>query len=895
MSNFGQHFNIISSRMLTLENLWRSAKFTPNDAQRDAILHAEGPLYITAGPGSGKTRVLLWRTLNLVVFHEVPPEEIYLSTFTEKAALQLREGLQAILGRATNLNGKPYDLSAMYIGTVHSLCRRMLADRRKFDIDLHTNRPPTLMDDLGQYFHFSRRSVWEGMRQSVGIADDFNNRINTIFGPPSASQHVAVNNCKSLFNRFSEEMIDVDRALARCAHPDPELLQFISAQGISLEDLRLLLELYRAYQDSLVDENGTRRTDFSLLQWEAYRMLCNQPSPLQAFQYVIVDEYQDTNTIQERLFFKLAEVNHNICVVGDDDQALYRFRGATVENFVEFPSRCKQYLNQEPTRITLSTNYRSRPEIVDFYTDFISNHDWERGNEQSGYFRVMDKHIRANRETTGPTVIASSAAPPDVVNSEIACFVKRLVDEGKVEDPNQIAFLFPSLKYNGKMTDRVAQIKHALEAEGLQVYAPRAGRFLDVDECVDVFGVFLHILGRPHQSQVRGGDMASFKDWLDRVEARGQELIDADPRLKKFVDDHRAELERIKNDYEFLTQAVIRRRWNESTDYDPRKMKRALASTSGLSEATCKQLISGYLERTVQTRIDEGRPFNLRYILRRVTSVDWNTLDLFYKLCGFSHFKRMFDVAESGEDEGPVSNLGLITQYLARFAEERVTMITGNLLVDQMFQHLFFSSYLFALYRLGETELEDADDPFPKGRIPFLTIHQSKGLEFPVVVLGNPRKNRRPPSKQEVMSRALMDRDSGEPLDRMTDFDIMRMFYVALSRAKNLLVLAHFKGHGQSVYGPFKEMLKQDHLTRIPNFDMDTLLPAEEKDNTLPKTYSFTADYLVYNKCPRQYMIFRKYGFVPSRTQTMFFGSLVHRTLDDLHHELIKRRGLSDG
>src|SRR5438445_11094093 len=117
-------------------------------------------------------------------------------------------------------------------------------------------------------------------------------------------------------------------------------------------------------------------------------------------------------------------------------------------------------------------------------------------------------------------------------------------------------------------------------------------------------------------------------------------------------------------------------------------------------------------------------------------------------------------------------------------------MITGRFLSGDLFIRFLFSSYLYALYRLGESEVEDADDPFPKGRIPFITIHQAKGLEFPVVVLGNPRKDAKV-QFVETLVKPLLDRE-GEPLDRMAQFDVMRMFYVALSRAKNLLVLADF-------------------------------------------------------------------------------------------------------
>jgi DNA helicase-2/ATP-dependent DNA helicase PcrA len=116
---------------LTIEYLWHLKGFKPNDNQRDAILETEGPLFLTAGPGSGKTRVILWRTVNLIVFHKVEPKDIFLATFTEKAAHQLKEGLRGLLGVVTNESGQPYDISGMSIGTVHSICQEMLVDANR--------------------------------------------------------------------------------------------------------------------------------------------------------------------------------------------------------------------------------------------------------------------------------------------------------------------------------------------------------------------------------------------------------------------------------------------------------------------------------------------------------------------------------------------------------------------------------------------------------------------------------------------------------------------------------------------------------------------------------------------------------------------------------------------
>ncbi len=885
MSSFQTQSHILIKKMTTLENLWRLSKFKPNDEQRDAILHVDGPLYLTAGPGSGKTRVLLWRTLNLIVFHDVKPEEIFLSTFTEKAAHQLKEGLRALLGLVTNINGQPYDLTQMYIGTVHSLCQRILSDRRHFVLDRHQDRPPQLLDELGQYFHLSRNRTWSRITETNGLNGNANEKINTIWGSPSQSKHVAVVNCISAFNRFSEECLDTDRAHIKIQRAQ----KFYEQQGFTTEQIRLLVDLYQGYAQTLDLDGGVRLADFSLLQQEAFRLLNNHEGAKHVFKHVIVDEYQDTNTIQERIFFRLADGAKNICVVGDDDQALYRFRGATVENFVEFPERCMQYLNTKPRRLSLDLNYRSRTDIVEFYTAFMDQINWKK--PKGGYYRVADKNISANRKDRATAVVASTATDPESACAEIAQLTKRLLDEGKVQNPNQIAFLFPSMKYNGETVQPVRRMKLALEAVGLKVYAPRAGRFLEVDESLDVFGLLLHIIGHPPQGEYRGRDYDQFRDWAERAETRAKALMIKDQLIKRYVGDCKDKLENARADYEALLKVVEKNHWELTSAYDPDKMKRPLLKANKLSEQCIKLLSSAYLDTLARKRVAENQPLTILYILRRVTSVDWNILDLFYRFCGFEHFKKMFDAAEDNEDrgdEGPVANLGLITQYLARFLDERISMITADLLVEKTLQIVFFS-YLFSLYRLGETEHEDTEDPFPKGRIPFLTIHQAKGLEFPIVILGNPRKKDMGPSYIEKIVHPLLERPQGEPLDHMSEFDIMRMFYVALSRAKNLLVIAHYKGQGQSMNKPFKALL-DDRFPRIPDLDLKTIPAAEFKEEALPKSYSFTSDFLLYKKCPRQYMIFRKFDFAPSRSQTMFFGSLVHRTLDDLHRELIQHR-----
>src|SRR4030095_4953728 len=157
---------------------------------------------------------------------------------------------------------------------------------------------------------------------------------------------------------------------------------------------------------------------------------------------------------------------------------------------------------------------------------------------------------------------------------------------------------------------------------------------------------------------------------------------------------------------------------------------------------------------------------------------------------------------------------------------------------------------------MGESEYEDEDNPFPKGNIPFLTIHQSKGLEFPVVFV-YPSKQEREAGVIEKTIRQLKP-IQGEPLDKIQLFDIMRMFYVGLSRAEQLLIIPQIKGRGISMPYAFEKVFEEQVVTKISEFETTNLPEIKHaKASAISRPYSYTADYLAYERCPRQYMIFR--------------------------------------
>lgn len=857
---------------VSLESLFAKKGFTPNGNQRIAIESTNGPLLLTAGPGSGKTRVLLWRCVNLIVFQNIAPENIFLATFTEKAAQQLKQGLRELLSVASTETHKPYDITAMYVGTLHSLCQKLLTDRRFREHGLRCRRP-LLLDDLGQFLFVRNRFARLLSESGFDDADkrDSYKKINSFFGKDSASRTDAVANCISFFNRMSEENFGAE--------------EFSVQLGDSV--LAKLFRMTLCYR-GLLDEGGVERVDFSTLQQRTYAHICQKKDAGSVFRHVIVDEYQDTNTIQQKIYLKLAEGTRNICVVGDDDQALYRFRGATVENLVGFENICHKAIGVCPRRIDLNINYRSRKQIVDTYTDFMDLVSWENPFEKGASFRIPNKNITANSADSQTSVVLESG-DKNAVAKNIALLIKRLRETGKIADYNQCAFLFPTIRGNasGEMAPKVKAFADALDDVGIKYYAPRAKNFLYTEEALVTFGLFARIFKYEASANSFGG-MKNFADWVKSALEKADEIISKDRSIPQFIAETQHAIALSKKNYRLLLDDCEKN--GVPLDFELtipllKKLSQAPKIDDPVRRALCGRGMLAFVAR----RTNEGKPLRVSYALSRVTAMDWTLLDLFYKINGFEYFAAKYRMAEKGDEDSGLYTLGMITRYLAKYQETNSPILSGSTFENDSIRKNFFGSFLYSLFRLNETEYEDSDDPFPKGCVPFLTVHQSKGLEFPVVVLGSLSHRSRDPRKLDVTVREMQKNlgivsAASEPLDRMDDYDTMRMFYVALSRAKNLLVLSQFKGQGQTTYAPFKTLLERVRFESAEELDLETIPQSERLSERIAREYTYTADYLPYNNCPRNYMVFHKYGFVPSRSQTMFFGSLVHRTVEDLQY-----------
>ncbi len=289
-----------------------------NPPQREAVLHDDGPLVVVAGAGSGKTRVLTRRIARLVA-SGVPPRHILAITFTNKAADEMRRRVVELVGP---------DAERMWVSTFHSACVRML--RR--NVDRIGYRPGFTIYDEGD----SRRLV-EHVLDDLGVD---HKRF-----PPRAVLGV-ISSAKS-------DMVDA--------------LSLEERAGTIYE--RRIAQAYAEYERRLVAANAM---DFDDLLARTVRMFREHADVLESYQerfeHVLVDEYQDTNVAQNELVILLGEARRNVCVVGDTDQSIYRFRGAEMRNLLEF-----ERAFPDARMIVLDQNYRSSQTILDAANAVISN------------------------------------------------------------------------------------------------------------------------------------------------------------------------------------------------------------------------------------------------------------------------------------------------------------------------------------------------------------------------------------------------------------------------------------------------------------------------------------------------------------------------------------------
>jgi DNA helicase-2/ATP-dependent DNA helicase PcrA len=395
---------------------------TLNTEQREAVLHLRGPLLILAGAGSGKTRVITSRIAYLVGNGDAEPREVLAVTFTNKAAEEMRSRVEALLGT---------DVSGMWVSTFHSLCARLL-----------------------------RREA-----PAIGLSRDF-----VIYD--SSDQLVVVKQAMKELH-IDDGFIQPRAALSRISHARNRMESPQDMAGAAVWNRRdeQIAKIYEYYVRALKEASALDFDDLLLKTVELFEQAVSvRTKYAKQFKFVMVDEYQDTNRPQYLLIRRLSETHRNLCVVGDPDQSIYKWRGADLRNILDF-----EHDFPEAATVKLERNYRSTQVILDAASAVISRNRNRK-----------DKHLWTDRK--GGARIVYYRGGDEL---EEADFIMRTARTGLADDVDAtVAVLY-------RTNSQSRTIEDALMREGLAYKIVGGVRFYERREIKDALA-YMKLVINPH-------------------------------------------------------------------------------------------------------------------------------------------------------------------------------------------------------------------------------------------------------------------------------------------------------------------------------------------------------------------------------------------------------------
>ena len=754
------------------------AQYSPNEEQLTAIHTTEGPVLIIAGPGAGKTYTLVERVFYLLTEKNIAPENIFISTFTEKAA---RELVTRISNRVYEA-GLSININNLCVGTLHSIFLNILEEFRDYT---KLKRNYSVWDQFDQQY-----IIYKNIYRFLSIDED-----RSLLG--NKNWWDMAGEIAKQVNKVSEEALDIDELEA--------------SEDVNIQKLA---KIYLKYLEIQEQENAL---DFSMIQKALYDLINNSPEVLEKlrerYQYFMIDEYQDTNSIQERILLTLLNENKNICVVGDDDQGLYRFRGATIRNILEFESN----FNGKCKRIELTKNYRSHTGIINFYNEWMKQQDWTGENDE--IYRFEKEVVSGNdisKEGKYHSVLKVSGKGSEEWEESVLSFLKEMKYKGVIKDWNQVVFLFRSVQ-----NSKAVSLARYLEDNGVNVYAPRSNMFFEREEIMLAIGALCVLYMDYYEAPEYHAEFSSY--------------------LTSCIDLFKKKLREDKDLIAFVNNALAEHRFVSKS------------------------------------------------------SLDYAFSALFYQLLQFQCFANYLGNVKDSLgiiDSRPARNFAIFSRLLTKFEYlENVDVLTSTNIKSVIKR--FLSNYLAFLYDGGMEEYEDDTEYAPSGSVSFMTIHQSKGLEFPVVFvcsLWDVPKKQFTALDQELQEN-FYHKAPFEPIENTKYYDFMRLYYTAFSRAQNMLCLScPEQDSGRRIPSKyFKKMYdalpahKDIEDKELKEIKLDSIKPANIKHE-----YSFTSHVLVYENCPVQYKFFKELEFAPVRQGSIVYGTLVHQTIEDIHKAVIQ-------
>jgi len=746
---------------------------TCTKSQRDAAKHFEGPLLIVAGPGAGKTRVLVERVAYLVKKKNINPRNILVITFTIKAAEELKARLSKCIGP---------EVKSMQVSTIHSFCHEILREYSDYT-------------DLGATF-----DVLDEEMQLMFIRANFYK-----LGLKNLIRMAKLPEVIQFFNKCGENRISPEtlKESLKRRYPENQTYQ----------------EFCKSYKKYLTILKEEHKIDFPGLQENVLQLLNENKNILESiqnhYQFILVDEYQDTNPIQDELFNLISHPQYNICVVGDEDQSIYAFRGADPWNFIRF----KEKFNSN--YVTLDKNFRSTSNIVKLFDNFMEK------------YRSYPKKIKPSRECGNGIILLKSEDVLDEAKNIVET-IKELKNRNIIPHYGYVALLFRSVRFHAN------KIIAELKKNDIPYTVKGHGSFLDRKE-IRTMLYMLSYVDPPKHNDI-------FKSWngwwnISMFETEflnlNQKTIDSLHNLDKDVD-----LSLILDDDDFINIGI-------SYEEDILKLKR------------------------------------LNQLKIELSNKKKSILHIFYDILDISGYLKWLIEEGTSKSQEKIFNLAQLSSILNKY--------------EYMNRNPKIKDFMWYLYLLpGGMQYDEhvMDNPYS---VKISTVHQSKGLEFPVVFVCSVIKNRFPGRKKKQkflvpIPEELLLKFKNRDLTFLTEDVIIpdefemeerRLFYVAMTRAQDILVVstADKINVNKVGYSPYiKEIEKIEKVLNSCN-----LLEEECKEHKLstekpvPLSYS-SID--TYNTCPFRYQMIYEYGFQYPPSYMQNYGLILHNCLQKIHSHM---------
>lgn len=740
--------------------------------QQKAVTHYKGPAIVIAGPGSGKTKVIIERIKFLISNKNVSPSKIAVTTFTEKASGELKHRLSKVLGPLASL---------VHISTIHSLCRYLLELSYPYH-DLGVSFS-VLGNDDQELFINANKNNWKLMGR-MGWREPIRKQYysNTPEGAVA-----------SLYNTMTSNGI-TSETLIKTLEKTDELTH----------DMQRVIESFEYYcafkkREKLIDFDELLRKVYDLLKTDKLARTLMQST----FDYFLFDEYQDTDPLQDSIFRTLLTGRENLFVVGDIDQSIYGFRGASIKNFEDFTRnfpKAKEY--------HLLTNFRSTRNIVTAANNLLE--------------KRLKSELKAKREHGDPIVLLHGEDRDESLHL-CSSYIKQLKHKGIINSYGKTAILCRTRRMG-------AAFIPFLERENIPYISFSDGTFFEQEEVRS----FIYFLSYIFQNEINNNYHKEWNTWWNVEEWAGDVL--------GLTSSGRKNIRRFTGELPVL-----------------------------LSEDKIKK--AGFDKKSDIQKIKALNELRENISNKKIKKSLHEALFEIFSICGYL---KMLIEKEANSSQEKILNIGLLTQLISGYCETmKRPQIKGllNFLYDRSRQN-----------SINRKQIEQIDS------LKIMTIHKSKGLEFPLVIIPGLTKNSLPSQYREhtvcgikIPKQLLIQQRTTDPKELHYNEEL-RLFYVAITRAQDGLILLTSQkiNTNKTEPSPFLNLIK-DFITE----EVDSLQTIVAEYRIPDKIHQLSYSSLrIYNDCPFRYWLTYEAGIRTPELYRQKVGILIHNVLQMINNDI---------